>query len=94
MASKGQKLNKYTAELKEKILNEYFAGEGSVRSLGEKYNISYKTIDTWIYKFNHPELVKHEKKGRPKTNEEIDYKERYEILKKYNTFIEARRRRK
>ena len=90
MASKGQKFNKYTAEFKEKILKEYFDGLGGTIYLGKKYGISYHTIDNWIQKIQRPEVAKNTKRGRPKQVEKIDYKERYEILKKYQTFIEAR----
>ena len=90
MASKGQKFNKYWDELKEEIINKYNEGNGSARSLGKEYGISYRTIDTWLHKIRHPELVSGLKQGRPKKDEEIDYKERYEILKKYQAFIEAR----
>ena len=89
MASKGQKYNKYCDELKEEIIKKYNEGNGSSRSLGKEYGISYRTIDTWLHKIRHPELFTKAKKGRPR-NEEIDYKERYEILKKYQAFIEAR----
>ena len=97
MASKGQTFNKYKKEFIDKILDEYKSGKGSSRSLGKKYDISRKTIDTWIRKYiNHPELYESKgKKGRPKkTDEEIDYKERYEILKKYQAFIKAQREKK
>ena len=93
MASKGQKFNKYTIEQKEKILQEYYEGLGGSKALGRKYNISYRTIDTWIRKINHPELQTNSKRGRQK-EENIDYKERYEILKKYQAFIEARHKTK
>ena len=93
MASKGQKFNKYTIEQKEKILQEYYEGLGGSKALGRKYNISYRTIDTWIRKINHPELQTNSKRGRPK-GENIDYKERYEILKKYQAFIKARHKTK
>ena len=93
MASKGQKFNKYNDEFKKIIINNYFEGKGTARSLGKEYGISHKTIETWIRKINHPELVSGLKRGRPK-NEEIDYKERYEILKKYQAFIEARHKTK
>ena len=93
MASKGQKFNKYTIEQKEKILQEYYGGLGGSKVLGRKYNISYRTIDTWIRKINHPELQTNSKRGRSK-EENIDYKERYEILKKYQAFIEARHKTK
>lgn len=93
MASKGQKFNKYSVELKNEILNKYLEGKGTTRTLGQEYGISKETIKTWIRKINHPELVSGLKRGRPK-NEEIDYKERYEILKKYQAFIEARHKTK
>ena len=95
MAKKGQKFNKYTKEYKEEILNKYFNNQGSALSLSREYNISVKTIETWIRKSKRPELYeKHKKIGRPKKNEEIDYKERYEILKKYQAFIKAQRGKK
>ena len=89
MASKGQKFNKYTNELKSEILFKYSNDEGTVYSLAKEYGISSGTIKTWLYKIKHPDKISGLKQGRPK-KEEIDYKERYEILKKYQAFIEAR----
>ena len=52
MAKKGQKFNKYTEEFKIKIVLEYLSGEnGGSMSLAKKYNISYRTIDNWIYTY-------------------------------------------
>ena len=94
MASKGQKFNKYSIELKNEIIIKYLEGKGTTRKLGEKYGISKETIKTWIHKVKHPELASGLKQGRPRKDEEIDYKERYEILKKYQAFIEARHKTK
>ena len=94
MASKGQKFSKYTEEFKEKVLQEYFDENCSIRYLAQKYNISSNTVATWIRKRNHPELQSGAKRGRPRKDEEIDYKERYEILKKYQAFLKAQRERK
>ena len=94
MASKGQKFNKYSIELKNEILNKYLEGKGTTRTLGQEYGISKGTIKTWIHKVKHPELASGLKQGRPRKDEEIDYKERYEILKKYQAFIEARHKTK
>ena len=95
MAKKGQKFNKYSKEFKEEILNKYFNNQGSAQSLSIEYHISIKTIETWIRKFKKPELyVSLGKRGRPKKDDEIDYKERYEILKKYQAFIKAQREKK
>ena len=95
MASKGQKFRKYTEEFKQKVLEEYFNGEGSSKALAMKYNMSSNTIETWIRKTKHPEEYPGMglKKGRKKDSE-IDWKERYEILKKYQAFLKAQRERK
>ena len=100
MASKGQKFKKYSPELKEKILREYFEDNCSRRYLSEKYGISPETIKTWLRKIKHDIDVKVDHRpghsGRPKTiNLTLeDYKERYEILKKYQAFLQARREKK
>ena len=93
MAKKGQKFNKYTPEQRKEILDKYFSGKGSQYSLASEYGISRKTIATWVkaYKENIP--LGYQKKGCPK-EENIDYKERYEILKKFQAFIEAQREKK
>ena len=55
MASKGQKFNKYSVELKNEILNKYLEGKGTTRTLGQEYGISKGTIKTWIRKSKHLE---------------------------------------
>ncbi len=87
----------YTDEIKNKILQEYLDGKnGGSKTLAKKYNISFHTIDDWIYKYkkqgNLDNDINH-KRGRKKDNE-IDYKEKYEILKKYQAFIKAQREKK
>ena len=96
MASKGQKFNKYSDDLKQKIIQKYLDGKGSARSLGKEYGISYKTVDNMIYRYKHPELKTGKKRGRPKETNltKEDWKERYEILKKYQAFLKAQRERK
>ena len=86
----------YDINLKNKVVNDYFSNEGGVIYLGKKYNISSNTIQHWINKqkiqgnqINDIDNLR----GRPK-EENIDYKERYEILKKYQAFIEARHKTK
>ena len=96
MAKKGQKFNKYSTEFKTNIVKEYLSvtSSGSM-SLAKKYNISYRTIDNWIYTYKRQGHLNdmNKKKGRKK-EENIDYKERYEILKKYQAFLKAQRERK
>ena len=103
MARKGQKFKKYTAEFKEQVLKEYFSGEESPKSLELKYGVPLKTVEMWVYKVKAGGDIsidnrgKHSnKKGKPKTNNLTleDYKERYEILKKYQAFLQARRGKK
>ena len=100
MASKGQKFKKYSPEIKEKILKEYFAGNGGSKYLAKQYDISYRTIDGWIRKTKLDVDVRIDhrpgRSGKQKSNDLTleDYKERYEILKKYQVFLKARREKK
>ena len=97
MAAKGQKFNKYSYELKMEIINKYLNGVSGYTSLSSEYNIPKKTVETWIYQYKHKN---NNMKDNRKTNsgrkkeENIDYKERYEILKKYQAFLKAQRERK
>ena len=100
MASKGQKFKSYSSEFKEMILKEYFDGIGTPRTLSLKYDVSIKTIENWITKTKHNIDVKVDhrpgRSGRSKEKNLTleDYKERYEILKKYQAFLQARRGKK
>lgn len=97
MASKGQKFKKYTLAQKEEVLAKYIEGY-SAKYLEEIYGISRKTIETWKQKVLHPEkyLGQEQKRGRQKEKDltKEDYKERYEILKKYQAFLKAQREKK
>ncbi len=88
--------NTYTNQFKKKVIDEYNTGEESFYSLGRKYNISNSTIKNWYYNFYKKginlETLK-DNRGRKK-EENINYKERYEILKKYQAFLKAQRERK
>lgn len=100
MASKGQKFKKYPSEVKNKILTEYFSGKGTPTSLSSKHDVPVETIWTWIKKTKKDIDVKVDhrpgKSGRVKEKNLTleDYKERYEILKKYQAFLQARRGKK
>ena len=99
MASKGQKFNDYSdkTNIKDIILEEYKL-KRNVKELSERYNIPKGTIKTWTSKLNHPELYPGHGMKRGKSKEKDltreDYKERYEILKKYQAFLKAQRERK
>ena len=97
MASKGQKFNNYSPELKSKIIAEKRKGL-SYSQLSMKYNVSVGTLMTWYHKYNRPDLYPNQgqKKG-PKNEKNLtkeDWKERYEILKKYQAFLKAQREKK
>ena len=100
MARKGQKFKKYSPEFKEKILKEYFEGICGYDTLAKKYGVSSKTIESWIRKTRKgiDITVNHWKgnSGRKKTKNLTleNCKERYEILKKYQAFLQARREKK
>ena len=95
MASKGQKFINHTGKEKNEILNRYISGESGYQ-LAKKYGIPVGTIKTWKTKVDHPELCTGNKRGRPKEKDltKEDYKERYEILKKYRAFFKEQRERK
>ena len=95
MASKGQKFLTHTEEEKNEIMQRHLKGE-SAYQLAKEYGISVNTIKTWKAKINHPEKMPLRKRGRP-TKKDLtkeDYKERYEILKKYQAFLKAQREKK
>ena len=98
MASKGQKFKKYSNNLKEEIINELLDGK-SYTELSRKYDVSAKTISTWQQKLKHSEKYPgygRKRKGRIKETDltREDYKERYEILKKFQAFLKVQRERK
>ena len=87
----------YSIEFKQKIIDEMKTNEsGGLYKIAKKYNISKSTIYHWIEKDRkqgNQENLPYKRKGRPK-NDNIDYKERYEILKKYQAFLKAQREKK
>jgi transposase len=97
MAKKGQIFNKYDNYLKNIIIKEKQKGK-SYSCLSKEYNISIGTLMTWMHKVNRPELYPNQgqKRGHQKEKDltKEDYKERYEILKKYQAFLKAQRERK
>ena len=92
MAKKGQKFNKYSIELKNEILQYYKNNNCSLGDLSRKFNVSKQTIKNWVYV---PEKsLSFIKRGRPKNNGEIDYRARYEILKKFQAFLKEQHEKK
>lgn len=98
MAEKVNKTYRYSYEEKMKIVNEYYDVGGSTYSLARKYNIPRSSLKNWIEKFRKIGYIeKEETRGKSKKGGRIsleDYKERYEILKKYQAFLKAQREKK
>ena len=97
MASKGQKFERYSIELTMEVLRKHNEDGIPITRLEKEYNISQNTIQTWGKQIKWPEKYKKcSKRGRPKEKDltKEDYKERYEILKKYQAFLKAQRERK
>ena len=97
MASKGQKFRKYDDNIKNVIIEKLSEGY-SYYYLSRMYDIPAKTISTWQQKMRHPEKYPNQGLKRGKKEEKDltkdDYKERYEILKKYQAFLKAQREKK
>lgn len=93
MASKGQKFNKYDLEFKYQVLEEYKKGYSS-QYLAKKYNVPANTIKTWKRIQNNRGALGVAKKGRPSNKKQKDFKERYEILKKYQDFLAKQEQKK
>jgi transposase len=95
MALKGQKFCKYSNDIKNEVLDKIKSGM-SISYLAKQYNIPRGTVCTWTDMKNHPEKVLGLRQGRQKEKDltKEDYKERYEILKKYQAFLKAQRERK
>jgi transposase len=64
--------------------------------VAQKYSLSDDTVYHWVVKDRkqgNQENIPYKRDGRTK-EENINYKERYEILKKYQAFLKAQRERK
>ena len=87
----------FDKDFKEMVVNDYKSGNsGGRKQIAKKYNIDESTIWHWIVKDrNQGNQINDINKKRGRTKEEnIDYKERYEILKKYQEFMKAQREKK
>ena len=100
MASKGQKFASYSLEFKNEVLEAYKSGKyGGRDQVAKHYNISSATIWNWISKDRKQGTLENDfyrKRGRTKESNltKEDWKERYEILKKYQAVLKAQRERK
>ena len=99
MAKKGQKFKHHTVEFKAEIMRKHLEENVPASTLEREYGVSRKTIHNWVHKqkkgidifTDHRQFGT----GRPRNDDtNVDYKERYEILKKYQAFLRAQREKK
>ena len=87
----------YSEEFKNQVIKDYHSGKyGGRDNLAKHYNLNSGTIWNWIAKERKQGHLLNDiehKRGRSK-EENINYKERYEILKKYQAFIQEQREKK
>lgn len=87
MASKGQKFQKVPLELRLEIVKDKIELGKSYRYLGDKYGVNIGTVKTWVQIYKRDKGLDVRKKGPVTKEEKIDYKERYEILKKFQDYL-------
>ena len=96
MASKGQKFIRFSDEKRTEIVGKYLSGKYGYKTLAKEYGISWKTVESMVRKYRKTGTTISDQKGRPKERDltKEDYKQRYEILKKYQAFLKAQREKK
>ena len=87
MAKKGQVFQKVLLETKLHIMKLYFEEDRSAHTLAREFEVSVKTIGTWIRIYKRDSGLEVQRKCRPKGYKQLDYKERYDILKEYQAFF-------
>ena len=94
MAKKGQKFRKIPLETKLETCKKHFEHYIPETPLSKEYNLPIGTI-RYIFNNYKKEYGFERKKGCLKKAITLDdYKERYEILKKYQAFLKAQREKK
>jgi transposase len=94
MAKKGQKFRKINIEIKLEICRRHFEEGASEGVISKDFDLPIGTVRTIFnnYKKGYGFERKKGSYKRPVTLE--DYKERFSILKKYQAFLKAQRRKK
>lgn len=88
MASKGQKFQKYDSSTKEMLVRRHLEDHITYPQLAQEYGVPEGTINTWVHQYRKHGVVPADQPGRPVSMTEADYKEKYEILKKFQAFCE------
>lgn len=90
MPRKGQKFKHYDRDFVMSIIQEKLHGDLSYAQLGKKYDIPADTISGWVYKYTKKAWDGSDRRGK-KDDSDIDYKVRYEIVKKFLAFLQLPR---
>lgn len=85
MQKNNKYLEKYDIATREKMVNLIINKEMSYREIEKKYNVPRNTVFRWVQNYKKTGSVETQKITRK--NKEINYKEQYEILKKYQAFL-------
>ena len=85
-------LDKYSIETREKIIKLVLYEKVSYREIERKHKIPRNTAFNWVKKFKERGTVKPMIGGE--LSNEIDYKEQYEILKKFQAFLKEQQEKK
>ena len=90
--SKNKYLEKYDLEIREKIIKLVLNEKMSYREIEKKYKIPRNTAFNWVKKYKERGSVTPLSNQIPK--DEINYKEQYEILKKFQAFLKEQQEKK
>lgn len=86
MPLKGQKFKHYDRDFVLKIIKEKLTTDISYTQLSKKYDIPAGTISVWVHKHTTQAWDCSDRRGK-NPNQDIDYKMRYDIVKKYLVFL-------
>jgi transposase len=87
MANKGQVFQEVPLETKLYILKLYFEEGRLANTLAREYEVSVKTIGDWIKIYKRDWGLDVQRRGRQGSQNQEDFKERYEILKKFTAYL-------
>lgn len=86
-------MRKYNVETKKEIVKLVLEEKMSYREIEKKYKVPRNTAFNWVCKYKEGGSFDALKPQRVK-KEEIDYKEQYEIIKKFQAFLKKQQEKK
>ena len=92
MERKNSFLEKYNLETREKIVKLVMHEKVSYREIERKYKVPRNTAFNWVKKYKERGSVK--PASGINLKDTIDYKEQYEILKKFQAFLKEQQEKK